>query len=223
MPETTTGVGCSAIRVNRVKDSSFLLCCDSTPWRPMALLLPSTRASLLSFLALVLIISTFSLHRSTTSSSLSFNSFSSSSSSSSRCPSVYDRGRPPVYHSAHTCHPVPSKIPSFELQVCYTEDVCNQFSLRIKRTSAKECREQENTPDPSEDRALTKWMRKQRGPDGFYMKTDGPERYASVYPTYEGSCTYSFDVRLKNPGDTYVSIWWTFQVGLSYLGPWSMS
>jgi len=74
------------------------------------------------------------------------------------------------------------------------------------------------TPDPSEDPALTKWMREQRGPDAFYMRTDGAERYASVYSTYEGQCTYSFNIRLKNPGNVYVSIWWTYEVCLSFVG-----
>jgi hypothetical protein len=106
----------------------------------------------------------------------------------------------------------------FELEVCYAEGTCNQFTLRIKRTSAEACREQEATPDPSEDPALTKWVREQRGPDALYMRTDGAERYASAYSTYEGQCTYSFDVRLKNPGDVYVSIWWEFEVCLSFFG-----
>jgi hypothetical protein len=100
--------------------------------------------------------------------------------------------------------------------VCYTEGTCNQFTVRIRRTSAKECREQERTPDPSEDPALTRWMREQRGPDAFYIKTDGAERYASESAMYEGQCTYSFDVRLKNPGDTYMSIWWTYEVSLPF-------
>jgi len=171
------------------------------------------RTSLGSFLALLIIIAVFSLYV----PSLSFHYLvsppapSAFGSSLSVCPSVYDVGRPPLDRSAQTCHPVPSKIPLFELEVCYTEGTCNQFTVRIRRTSAKECNEQEQTPDPSEDPALTRWMRERRGPDAFYIKTDGAERYASESATYEGQCTYSFDVRLKNPGDTYVSIWWTFE------------
>jgi len=176
------------------------------------------RTSLGSFLALLIIIAVFSLYV----PSLSFHYLvsppapSAFGSSLSVCPSVYDVGRPPLDRSAQTCHPVPSKIPLFELEVCYTEGTCNQFTVRIRRTSAKECNEQEQTPDPSEDPALTRWMRERRGPDAFYIKTDGAERYASESATYEGQCTYSFDVRLKNPGDTYVSIWWTFEVGLPF-------
>jgi hypothetical protein len=176
--------------------------------------LSSRRLPLFCFLGLVLI-STLSFHT-PASSYLSFNSFHYYLSPAvSSCPSVYNTGRPPTDRSAFKCHTVPSKIPLFELEVCYAEGTCNQFTLRIKRTSAEACREQEATPDPSEDPVLTKWMREQRGPDGFYLKTDGAERYASVYPTYEGQCTYSFDVRLKNPGDVYVSIWWEYEVCLS--------
>jgi hypothetical protein len=175
------------------------------------------RASLGSLLALLIVIAVFSLC--TPSPSFHYPSPPSTfGSSSSVCPSVYDTGRPPLDRSAQTCHPVPSKIPLFELEVCYTEGTCNQFTVRIRRTSAKECREQERTPDPSKNPALTRWMRKQRGPDAFYIKTDGADRYASESAMYEGRCTYSFDVRLKNPGDTYVSIWWTFEVGLPFAG-----
>jgi hypothetical protein len=134
----------------------------------------------------------------------------------SHCPSVHDSGRPPLHHSTQTCHSVPSKISAFKLEVCYTEGTCNQFTARISRTSQKECRDAENTPDPSEDPALSRWMRKERGPDAFYLRTDGAERYASIYNMYEGQCTYSFDVRLKNPGDTYLQIWWTYEVSLSF-------
>jgi hypothetical protein len=169
-------------------------------------------ASLFSVLALLLIITAFSLR----TAYHSFHYYPSPLLFA--CPSVYDTGRPPLDRTAHKCHPVPSKVPLFELEVCYTEGTCNQFTLRVSRTSAKECSEQEQTPDPSEDPELTRWMREQRGPDAFYMKTDGAERYASEYATYEGQCTYSFDVRLKNPGDTYVSIWRTYEVGFPFAG-----
>ena len=174
---------------------------------------PTRRASFFSLLALLIIIIGFSL----STPYLIF--YYSLSPLSSACPSVYDIGRPPLNRSAQKCHPVPSKVPSFALDVCYTEGICNQFTVRIRRTDTKECSEQEQTPDPSEDPELTKWMREQRGPDAFYMQTDGAERYASEYATYEGHCTYSFDVRLKNPGDVYVSIWRTYEVGLPFTGP----
>lgn len=128
------------------------------------------------------------------------------------CPSAHDKGRTPLVHETQTCYPVPSNHHSFALEVCYTPDSCNQFTARIARTSHLECQEAEDTPDPSEDAALTRWMREERGPDTFYLRTDGAERYASVYSTYNGQCSYSFDVRLKNPGDTYLQIWWTEEV-----------
>lgn len=174
----------------------------------MATLRFPTRTSLnLSVLVLLLIITAFALH----TPYLSLHYYASPLLSA--CPSIYNIGRPPLDRSAQRCYPVQAKIPLFELEICYTEGACNQFTMRISRTSAKECSEQEQTPDPSDDPALTKWVREQRGPDAFYIKTDGAERYASEFATYEGQCTYSFDVRLKNPGDIYVSIWWTYEVG----------
>lgn len=171
-----------------------------------------TRRASHFYVLAILLITTFSLR----TSFPTFHYYPSSLSFS--CPSVYDKGRPPLDRAAQKCHPVPSKVPSFELEICYTEGTCNQFTLRISRTSAEECIEQEETPDPSEDPELTRWMREQRGPDAFYMKTDGAERYASEYATYEGQCKYSFDVRLKNPGDAYVSIWRTYEVSLLFAG-----
>lgn len=130
----------------------------------------------------------------------------------SPCPSVHDIGRPLVDHASQACYPVPSNHTSFSLEVCYTPDTCNQFTARISRTSQEECEEAEATPDPSEDAGITWWMRDKMGPDAFYLRTDGAERYASVTPEYEGGCSYAFDVRLKNPGDAYLQIWWTEQV-----------
>lgn len=131
------------------------------------------------------------------------------------CPSVHDSGRPPLDHSTQSCYLVPSNHTSFALEVCYTPNTCNQFTARISRTSYEECQVAQDTPDPSEDAGITRWMREERGPDAFYLRTDGAERYASVLPGYEGNCKYHFDVRLKNPGDVYLQIWWTEQVRLS--------
>jgi hypothetical protein len=176
----------------------------------MAAILRTRRTPFIFFLAFALIIASFSLHTQHHLPKHIHDYFSSPPLSP--CPSVYDSGRPPLDRSAQICHRVPSKIPLFELEVCYIEGTCNQFTVRIRRTSAKECREAENTPDTSKDPALSRWMREQRGPDAFYLRTDGAERYAKVYNTYEGQCTYSYDVRLKNPGDTYLQIWWTYEV-----------
>ncbi|KZP13775.1 hypothetical protein FIBSPDRAFT_834647 [Athelia psychrophila] len=127
------------------------------------------------------------------------------------CPSVYDAGRPALDHSTQTCYPVPSNHTAFALEVCYAPDTCNQFTARISRTSHADCQAAEDTPDPSKDEGITRWMREKRGPDAFYLRTDGAERYASVLPEYDGGCKYHFDVRLKNPGDAYLQIWWTEQ------------
>lgn len=162
--------------------------------------------------AIVLIVLTVLLLDSLRSSPALYAPLDYFSPHSAACPSVHDKGRPPLVHRTQTCYPVPSNHHSFALEICYTPDTCNQFTAHIARTSHRECQDAENAPDPSKDKALTRWMRNERGPDAFYLRTDGAERYASVYPTYKGKCSYSFDVRLKNPGDTYLQIWWTEEV-----------
>lgn len=130
----------------------------------------------------------------------------------STCPSVHIVGRRRIDHSKQTCYPVPSKISHFGLELCYVADSCNEFTARITRTRPHECHEAELTPDPSKDRSISNWMRKERGPDAFYLRTDGAERYATVYSKYIGKCKYEFDVALKNAGQSYLQIWWTFEV-----------
>lgn len=189
-----------------------------TPEQLAAMPLSSRRTPLVGAIALTCLIALVlvSLHPSTTSYAQFprpiHDYFSPPPLPLATCPSVHDRGRPPLVHETQTCYPVPSNHSSFALEVCYTPDTCNEFTARIGRTNQLECMEAEDTPDPSEDAGLTRWMREERGPDAFYLRTDGAERYASVYPTYEGKCAYSFDVRLKNPGDTYLQIWWTEEV-----------
>lgn len=134
----------------------------------------------------------------------------------SHCPSVHDIGRPALDHALQTCHAVPSNHSSFSIEVCYTAHTCNQFTARIARTNQDECSDAESAPDPNEDPGITRWMREQMGPDTFYLRTDGAERYASVMPKYEGGCSYAFDVRLKNPGDVFLQIWWTEQVSYAH-------
>lgn len=126
------------------------------------------------------------------------------------CPSPYDDGRPPITHDGQNCEHIPSNNGAFDMELCYQPHACNEFTFRIKRTNLTACAESEEGPDPSLDPELSKWIRANRGPDAFLVRTDGAVRFATVSDTYEGNCSYAFDIRLKNPGTVYLQTWWTF-------------
>ncbi|KAG8976795.1 hypothetical protein FRC05_003145 [Tulasnella sp. 425] len=96
------------------------------------------------------------------------------------------------------------------MELCYSSHSCNEFTFRIKRTNSTACMESEGAPNPSLDPELSKWIKENRGPDAFLVRTDGAERFATVSDSYEGNCSYAFDIRLKNPGIVYLQAWWTF-------------
>ncbi|KAJ7583783.1 hypothetical protein C8J56DRAFT_1054311 [Mycena floridula] len=125
------------------------------------------------------------------------------------CPSVHNIRRPLIDHSNQRCTTLKSLLDQFEAQICIAPRTCNQFTLRIRRVDQAECLSAESVADPSFLPDLSHWMRTQRGPDSFYVRTDGAERYATVYGTYEGSCSYTYNLRLKNPGEIILQTWWT--------------
>lgn len=125
----------------------------------------------------------------------------------------------PIDHYRQICKTVPSALPDFSLQVCYENAVCNAFTLRIRRTSEAQCKEEEDGPDPSANATLSDWIRRERGPDAFLVRTDGAERIGTTWSTYEGECAYRFDIRLRNPGSVYLQAWQTFEVRLVIFVP----
>ncbi|KAG8951341.1 hypothetical protein FRC00_007306 [Tulasnella sp. 408] len=137
------------------------------------------------------------------------------------CPSPYDVGRPPMNREGQTCERIPSNNGVFGMELCRRPHTCNEFTFRIKRTNSTACTASEASPDPSRDPELSNWIKANRGPDAFLVRTDGAERYATVSDTYEGNCSYSFDIRLKNPGMVYLQVWWTFSVSFDL--PWTFS
>lgn len=134
--------------------------------------------------------------------------------STDACPSP-DSQPPPILHDRQICRALPSATGQndFALQLCVDPATCNAFTLRIERTSQSACQLAQSAPDPSESKALSDWVRNERGPDAFLMRTDGAERYGSTWSTYEGNCSYRFDVSLHNSGPVYLEVWNTFQVG----------
>ena len=128
------------------------------------------------------------------------------------CPSPYDVALPHIDHTQQHCVSVPSAILAFELEFCQAPDACNAFTFRVRRADIEECRRAEAGQDPSQDKALSDWIRAQRGPDGFMLRADGAERIGSELSIHESNCSYRFDVHLKNPGQLYVEAWLTYEV-----------
>lgn len=137
------------------------------------------------------------------------------------CPSVYAQNAslPYIDHAQQECTPVNSKLPEFAAALCRVPDSCNAFTLRIWRTSELDCGVAEGAQDPfpSALSEVTQWMRRERGPDSFYVRTDGAQRTGTVYNSYEGNCNYIYDIQLRNPGDVYLQAWWTEEVSAYFL------
>ena len=116
-----------------------------------------------------------------------------------------------------SCSSLPSLNTDFHLELCHDPTLCNSFSVNIRRVNASACQLAEGVAEPSTDPNLNTFMRNERGPDAFLIRTDGAERFASVWSKYNGSCAYTFDVDLRNAGDVYLQVWRTFQVSLLML------
>ena len=133
------------------------------------------------------------------------------------CPSPTTRDRFAYRHPRRltTCQAVPTNLTQFSSEICYDPNRCNTFTVRFRRTDATACEAMESAPvQISTDSSFEQFVRRERGPDSFLIRTDGAERWASEWSVYEGDCTYSFDVQLSNGGQFYLESWWSYQVSL---------
>ncbi|BGP51799.1 hypothetical protein JCM10450v2_007755 [Rhodotorula kratochvilovae] len=102
---------------------------------------------------------------------------------------------------------LPSTSPDFALSLAYDTRVCNAFTLSISRLDKAHCAAVEAAITPSEDPALSEWIRTSLGPDAFIIQVDGAERRMEDTPTrYAGNCEYAFDFRLNNAGPAWVNV-----------------
>jgi hypothetical protein len=131
----------------------------------------------------------------------------------SSCPSPDSPKRPQSEHTGN-CRPLPSSDPAFAIELCEDYGECNSFSVRVRRTSAESCSHAESTADEliGGEPSLRSWMKAERGPDAFWLRTDGAERYSDGWSVYEGDCSYRFDVALQNPGETIIQLWHMHEV-----------
>ncbi|KAE9411328.1 hypothetical protein BT96DRAFT_911943 [Gymnopus androsaceus JB14] len=174
-------------------------------------MLRSTRWIVCLFTILIITLTLFHSSESFHQPALEYYNYylSSAPSFPQSCPSVYDIGRPPLDHEEQKCTQLQSRIPEFDAEICIAPGTCNEFTIHIWRVDQTECYNSEAVPDPSFIPEISQWMRTQRGPDSFYVRTDGAERYSNVLGKYEGNCSYVYDIRVKNPGDILLQTWWT--------------
>ncbi|KAL1723261.1 hypothetical protein EV715DRAFT_191548 [Schizophyllum commune] len=127
------------------------------------------------------------------------------------CPSPHALDRDPIEHERQLCHALPTVIDDFKAELCYEPELPSAFSFRVWRGDAAACEAAEASPDPSEEPSLSDWIRRNRGPDSFILTTDGAERIDTQWSTYEGNCSYRFDVQLHNAGDVYIRSWLAYE------------
>ena len=122
------------------------------------------------------------------------------------CPSP-DLAALPILHDLQTCEELPSALPEFQTKLCRAPTSCSAFTLRIARTNPRACEAAlvSNMYAPSDETQWEAWMEAERGPDGFYLRVDGAQRYATERAVHEGSCAYRMDVVLQNPGRVYLT------------------
>jgi hypothetical protein len=149
--------------------------------------------------------------------------FPSTWDTSSSCPDPYHDDLLPIDRELHsgsqTCYPASSATPAFDVEICASGRTCNAFSVRIRRTDQQECRRMEEMPVPASTEERQDWLRKERGPDSFMLRTSGAQRWGSEISVYEGNCTYRFDVSLNNGGSVWIELVWEYTVRLSIQYP----
>jgi hypothetical protein len=141
-----------------------------------------------------------------------------------RCPNFHAPASaiPPIAHAHQTCSSIPSNTPDFAIQLCHDPNLCNAFTLRIRRSDEALCERTENDVKEqklSNDPVLDGYIKSTLGPDTFEILVDGAERLGMTVPTYEGGCRWRFDVQLRNAGPVYLKAWHLYEVGISIHHP----
>ncbi|TRM65032.1 hypothetical protein BD626DRAFT_490686 [Schizophyllum amplum] len=127
------------------------------------------------------------------------------------CPSPHLLERDIIAHDRQSCQALDSVLPDFDAELCRDLEAPSAFTFRVWRRDEAACAAAEDGSEPSEDPSLSEWIRRNRGPDSFILTTDGAERIDTQWSTYEGNCSYRFDVELHNVGDIYVRSWLAYE------------
>jgi hypothetical protein len=119
-----------------------------------------------------------------------------------------------IDNPSRSCFPVHSTNPDFRIEVCPVTAACNSFSVFIERTDTTECERLENIDPPVASSERKEWLRNKKGPDSFFLRTNGAQRWVSEASVYEGSCRSRFDVTLGNGGSIWMELFWLYTVGI---------
>lgn len=131
------------------------------------------------------------------------------------CPDA-SRPQPPVDQvitdPSRSCFPVRSADPSFRIDICPVATTCNSFSVLVQRTETSECDRLLALDPPASSSSIKQWLRQEKGPDSFLLRTNGAQRWVSELSVYEGECRSRFDVTLANGGPIWLELFWLYTV-----------
>lgn len=111
-----------------------------------------------------------------------------------------------------TCISALSADPSFLIEICPVGTTCNSFSVLVQRTNTAECDRLQSLKIPASDSSKEQWLRQEKGPDSFLLRTNGAQRWVSELSVYEGQCRSRFDVTLANGGPIWLELFWLYTV-----------
>jgi len=113
------------------------------------------------------------------------------------------------------CFVAHSADPSFQIEICPVPTTCNSFSVIVQRTDTAECDRLQSLKVLATDPGTEQWLREEKGPDSFLLRTNGAQRWVSELSLYEGECRHRFDVTLANGGPIWLELFWLYTVSLS--------
>ncbi|GAA5895258.1 hypothetical protein JCM6882_006630 [Rhodosporidiobolus microsporus] len=134
---------------------------------------------------------------------------SSSSAATLICPSPF-LGRPKDAFSASSSFSpfslLASSHPDFTLSLSYSTKHCNAFRLRMARKDRSQC--DGSVPELNEDKATTRFVQGELGPETFQLQIDGAERLVVDDPAVfdREECAYEYEVALANSGAAWLQV-----------------
>jgi hypothetical protein len=118
-----------------------------------------------------------------------------------------------IEQRSRACFPISSADARFRIEICPVVATCNSFSVIIQRTDSDECERLQQIEPPVSSPESKQWLRERKGPDSYFLRTNGAQRWVSELSVYEGECRSRFDVTLTNGGPVWLELFWLYTVG----------
>ncbi|KAJ3416792.1 hypothetical protein HDV05_000166 [Chytridiales sp. JEL 0842] len=114
-----------------------------------------------------------------------------------------------------TCKTLNKAYPSlgfhdrFQVDLCQSDLTCGEGYFRITRKDQKSCR-RSFAQNLSLDTEVDEMIKRDIGPDAFWLNFDGPERHAPTDSRHLGNCTYKLPFHLSTTGMFNVTLVHTY-------------